>query len=179
MTCDGKAHLMTRHGLGRDRQGFTLLELMFVVLIVLVVAAIAIPLVNNAAATFKLQGAVSSVKGAIQATRFQAIQQGCPYQINFTAATGTYQVQGQPYSAVTKACGALTNICTPNLAACPVPLAGSGAPVALNADLTLIFKPSGTVTSPQFPGGGINLTLTYGGQPPQVLQVSNYGSITP
>lgn len=159
--------------------GFSLLEMMFVIAIILIGGAIAIPLVQNATAHFKLTGAVASVKGAIQATRFQAIQQGCPYQINFTAATGMYQVQGQPYAAAAGTCGGLINICPPGVAACPVPLAGSGTPVVLNADITLVFRPSGSVTSPQFPGGGIQMTLTYGAQQPQVLQVSNYGSITP
>ncbi len=166
----------------RQSPGFSLLELLFTLAIGLVITAIAVPLVQNVVAYFKLRGAISAVTGAIQSTRYQAIFQGCPYQVVFTAATGTYQVQGEPYSTVTSTCGTVfTNICSGALTACPVPLSGSGTPVTLNADVTLLFRPGGTVTSPQFPGGGITMVLNYGGKPPETITVSNYGStsVTP
>lgn len=153
-------------------QGFTLLELMFVVVIAMVMVVMAIPLLNNATGYFKLRGAVSSVTGAIQATRYQAIFQGCPYQIVFTAAANTYQVQRQCPTG-----GAFVNFCDSPVLNCPVPLSGTGTKVALNADVTLIFSPGGKVTSPQFPGGGINMVITYGGKPPETISVSSYGSI--
>lgn len=153
--------------------GFSLLELMITLAVGLVLTLIAVPLTQNASQYFKMRGAVSSVTSAIQSTRFQAISQGCPYQIAFTASSGTYQIQGQPYSAAANSCAAaFTNVCSGTLASCPVPV----SPVTLNADVTLVFRPGGSVTSPQFPLGGINMVLTYGKQPAETITVSGYGT---
>ena len=152
--------------------GFTLVELIFVILIVLIMAVIALPLMNNVSSYFKLRGAVSSATGAIQSTRYQAIFQGCPFQVVFTAATGNYQV--------TNSCpntGVFTNFCQSGATSCPVPISGSGNKITLNADLTLTFSPGGRVTSAAFPNGGINMTLTYPGKTPEVITISSYGSI--
>jgi Tfp pilus assembly protein FimT len=154
------------------------IELVVTMAIIIVVAAMAIPTVQSVMTTFKVRGAVNAVNGAIHSARYQAIFQGCPYQLVYSAAAGTYQVQAEAYSAATNSCAAaFTNACPSGLAACPIPLSGSGTNVTLNADITLVFTPNGRVTSPQFPGGGINLTLTYGGQPPELITVSNYGNI--
>jgi type II secretory pathway pseudopilin PulG len=146
-----------------------LLELLFVVVIVLVMTAMAVPLVNNVTSYFRLRGAISSVTGAIQSTRYQAIFQGCPYQVVFLAAANTYQIQNQcPVG------GAFKNVCTAPAVACPVPLSGSGIPVTLNADITLTFSPGGKVTSAAAP---MSMVITYGGKPPETITVSSYGSI--
>jgi len=155
---------------GKHARGFTLLELVFVILIVLVMTAMAAPLVNNTVSFFRLRGAVSSVTGAIQSTRYQAIFQGCPYQIVFTAATSTYQVQSQ-----CPAGGPFVNFCSPaTLAVCPKPISGSGTPITLNADITMTFSPGGKITSATAP---MVMVLTYGGKPPENITVSSYGSI--
>lgn len=169
-------------GLGRrvagSGQGFTLVELVVTMAIMLIVTAISVPLVQSVSSTFKLRGAVNAVTSSLQSTRYQAIFQGCPYQLVFTAATGSYQLQGQPYSAATGTCAAaVANVCNPGMVACPVPLWGSGTRVTLNADITLLFNPGGKVASPQFPGGGITMILTYGGLPPETITVSNYGNV--
>jgi prepilin-type N-terminal cleavage/methylation domain-containing protein len=183
MTCGRPIGFVVGRPASRWRQGFTLIEMVMTVAVVLITAVIAVPLVQNVTAYFKLRGAVSSVTGAIQSTRYQAIYQGCQYQIVFTAAPGAgqpanYQVQGEPYSAASQTCGAaFVNICPAGFVSCPVPLSGSGNAVTLNADITLTFKPSGSVFSPQFPGGGMNMTLTYMGKPPELITISNYGSI--
>jgi prepilin-type N-terminal cleavage/methylation domain-containing protein len=167
-------------------RGFSLLETLIVLAIILITTAIAVPLVQNITAGFKLQGAINNVKAGIQGARYQSIYQGCPFQIKFTAAPGPglpaqYQIQTETLAA--GGCGvAYTNVCPTGINAaigCPVPLWGTGAPMTLNADVTLQFRPGGSVTSLQFPGGGINMTLTYTGQAPVNIQVSNYGSITP
>jgi prepilin-type N-terminal cleavage/methylation domain-containing protein len=157
---------------GKASKGFTLIEMVVVVGIVLVMSAMAIPLVSNVTSYFKMRGAVQSVTGAVQSTRYLAIFQGCPYQVVLTAATSSYQVQNSCPSGVPFA-----NYCTSGVAACPVPLSGSGTPVTLNSDLTLTFSPGGKVTSASFPGGGINLTITYPGKAPELIQVSSYGNI--
>jgi len=153
-------------------RGFTLLEMIIVVVIVVIMTLIAIPLVNKVVSNFKLRGAVAEVTGAIQSTRYQAIFQGCPYQIVFTAAAKTYQVQRQCPTG-----GAFANYCVSGLASCAVPISGGSSAVTLNADLTLTFSPGGRVTSAAFPGGGINMVVTYSGKPPETISVSSYGSI--
>ena len=154
---------------GEHARGFTLIELIFVVLIVFIMTAMAVPLVNNTLSYFRLRGAIASVTGAIQSTRYQAIFQGCPYQVVFLAAANTYQVQNSCPST-----GAFANVCTAPLAACPVPISGSGTPVTLNADITITFSPGGKVTSAAAP---ISMVITYGGKPPENITVSSYGSI--
>lgn len=163
------------------RLGFTILELVITVSIALVMTVLAVPMIRSVSSNFRLRGAVSAATGAIQSTRYQAIFTGCPTRIDFTAATATYQVLSQPYVPATGLCGAMGNLCPGGLAACPASLADAGTPITLNADVTLIFKPGGSVSSPQFPGGGINLIVTYTGKPPETITVSNYGStnVTP
>src|SRR5215470_13377343 len=87
----------TRRGQpGTASRGFTLLELLFTVLIGIILTAIALPLINNVMTNFKLRSAVASVTGAIQTTRFQAISAGYAYQVVFDKTASTYQVQSDP-----------------------------------------------------------------------------------
>jgi prepilin-type N-terminal cleavage/methylation domain-containing protein len=154
----------------RPERGFSLIELVFVVLIVLVMTAMAVPLVNNSVSYFRMRGAVAAATGAIQSTRYQAIFQGCPYQIVFTAATNSYQVLNSCPST-----GTFVAVCSPStLAVCPKPLAGAGSPLTLGADMTMTFSPGGKITSATSP---MVMVLTYGGKPPETITVSSYGSI--
>lgn len=157
---------------GKASKGFTLIEMVVVAGIVLLMSAMAIPLVSNVTSYFKMRGAVQAITGSIQAARYQAIFQGCPYQIVLTAAKSSYQIQNSCPSGAPFA-----NYCTSGVAACPVPLSGSGTPVTLDKDVTLTFSPGGKVTSATFPGGGINLTITYPGKAPELIQVSSYGNV--
>ena len=153
---------------GRSR-GFTLVELMFTCLIAIITVVMAVPLVSNVTSYFRLRGAVSSVTGAIQGARYQAIFQGCPYQVVFTAATNSYQVKKSCPSS-----GTYTNDCPGTLTSCPIPLSGTGTPVTLNADITLSFSPGGKITSTASP---ISMVITYSTKPPETITVSSYGSI--
>jgi prepilin-type N-terminal cleavage/methylation domain-containing protein len=83
---------MTKHGRPPAR-GFSLLELMIVVGITLVVAAIAIPAVFTATQNFKLRSTASSLSGLIQKCRMLAVARnvaGAPngyYAIRATSTT--------------------------------------------------------------------------------------------
>jgi prepilin-type N-terminal cleavage/methylation domain-containing protein len=183
MSCGRPIGFVVRRPPLRRQHGFTIIELVVTMAIALIMTVIAVPLVQNVSAYFKLRGAVSGVSSAIQSTRYQAIYQGCPYQIQFTAAPGggqpaNYQVQGEPLIAGGGCAAGFVNVCTGGAAACPVPLWGTGAPLTLNADITLVFKPGGSVSSISFPAGGILMTVTYTGKTPENIQVSNYGSIS-
>jgi prepilin-type N-terminal cleavage/methylation domain-containing protein len=153
----------------RSQKGFTLVEIMFVLLIAGITVVMAVPLVSNVTSYFRLRGAVSSVTGAIQAARYQAIFQGCPYQVVFAATPNTYQIR--------KSCpsnGTFVNDCPGSLTSCPVPLSGTGTPITLNADITLNFSPGGKITSTTSP---MAMTITYSTKPPETITVSSYGSI--
>ena len=56
-------------------------------LVGLILTAIAIPQVKSAVYSYRLNSAVSMAQWAIQSTRFQALEQGYPYQVVFTAST--------------------------------------------------------------------------------------------
>jgi type IV fimbrial biogenesis protein FimT len=159
----------------RRSQGFTLLELVFTLAIAMVMVVLAIPLVQRVSASLKIQGATAAVTGAMQSTRYQAIFQGCQYQLVFTSAAGSYQLQGEP--ATNGNCAAaFTNICSAGLANCPVPWSGAGTAVALGADATLTFTPGGRVIGTNGAACPCTMVLTYSNRT-ATITVSNYGNI--
>ena len=142
--------------------GFSLIELLFVVAILLIVSVMAIPLISNVMDAYRLRAAVASVTGAIQSTRYQAISGGYPYQVIFDKAASTFQVQSDPAIS-----GTFSNVGN------PVPLSSSAYPVVLGNNTTLRFRPSGIVTAT---AGSTTLTLTHGAKT-ETIQVSSYGNI--
>jgi Tfp pilus assembly protein FimT len=156
----------------KEACGFTLIEMVFVVFITMVLAAIAVPMIQNTVHVFTLRSSVAAFTGAIQATRYQAIYHGCPYQLAFKAATSSYAVASETPAAGNVAC--LTAMSTP---ASVVPLPGRG--VTLNADVTLFFHPTGQVQV--IVGSMTPMTLTFQGLPAESITVSNFGrvSVTP
>jgi prepilin-type N-terminal cleavage/methylation domain-containing protein len=64
--------------------GFTLLELLIVVAITVVVAAIAIPNIINGIAQYRLRGAASDLSGLIQKGRMLAVSQNRQYALRQT-----------------------------------------------------------------------------------------------
>ena len=152
-------------------RGFSLLELMFVVLIGLIMTAMAVPLLNNGMTAFRIRGAATAVAGTVQSTRYLAIFNGYPFRLVIDSAAKTYQVQSDQARA-----GVFTNYCVPAAASCPVPLMGSGSSVALGADTTFTFSPGGTVQSTTASGGVTTMVLTYSGKT-ETITVSSYGNI--
>jgi prepilin-type N-terminal cleavage/methylation domain-containing protein len=146
----------------KPARGFSLIEMIFVVGIVLLMSVMAVPLVNNAMVIYRLRAAVSSVTGAIQTTRYQAISSGYPYQVVFNATANTLQVQSDPNFT-----GTFANVGN------SIPLAGSSIPVVLGTSTTLQFRPSGIVAATV---GSTTLTLTYGAKT-ETITVSSYGNV--
>jgi prepilin-type N-terminal cleavage/methylation domain-containing protein len=155
--------------------GFSLVELVIVIAIALIAMAMAIPGIQRSLQLYSLRSAVSSLTGAIQGTRYQAIYHGCQYQLAFNASTYSYTIANQNPTATGTPCSAAFG--TPSAA---IPLMGRN--VTLNANVTLVFHPSGqvvaTVGSMTQPSP---ITLTYSGLTPEQITVSNYGrvSVTP
>lgn len=152
----------------RRTLGFSLIEMVLVVAVMLITAVIALPLLNNIMSTYRLRSAVSSVTGFIQSARYQALSSGYGYQVVLNKAASTIQIQSDPNRINT-----YTNLCVPAAASCPIPLSGSGIPVVLGADTTLQFRPSGIVTAT---AGSTTLTLAYGGKT-ETITVSSYGNV--
>jgi len=144
-----------------NTQGFTMLEIVMVLLIGSVLTIMALPKVQNEIYRYRLQGAVACATWAIQSSRYQALMQGYPYQVVFTTSNNSYQIQNLPTGATVYA-----NVGT------AVPLSGSA--VTLGANTTLQFKPDGFVSAPV---GALNFTITYQGVC-QRITVTNYANIT-
>jgi Tfp pilus assembly protein FimT len=150
--------------------GFTLMELLVGIGIAMTLTVVSLPMLQSSMGYFRLRGAISSITGAVQSTRYQAIVQGIPYQIVFDSAAKTYQIQNQPGGA-----GAFANVCVPAAASCPVPLSGGNASVTLDVDTTLTFSPGGRVSSAN--NAAMTMKVTYTGRPTTTIKVSSYGNI--
>lgn len=142
--------------------GFSLLELVVTLAVMMIATAIAVPLVANAIAQFKMNSAVLSTTGIIQATRYRAISSGYPYRVVFSSAALTYQVQSDPNSN-----GTFSNVGT------AVPIASASINPVMNADITLQFRPNGTVSTI---AGALPMTLTLKNQT-KTITVGTYGNI--
>jgi len=148
-------------------RGFSLVELLFVVLIATITTLMAIPVVRTAFISYKLSAAVNSVTGSIQTTRYQAISKGYPFQIVFTKATSKYQILSDPGNV-----GAFANV-------------GVASPftstATLGQDTTFTFSPGGAVSSPQADATGTTtMTLQYSGNA-KTITISPFGraNVTP
>jgi prepilin-type N-terminal cleavage/methylation domain-containing protein len=147
-------------GLVRKSRGFTMIEVVIVLLIGSILTAMAIPQVKSQLYAYRLNSAVAMAKWSIQSTRFQSLMKGYPYQVAFSSANFNYQIQNLPSGVTYQNVGGT------------VPLASW--PMTLSADTTLQFKPNGTVTAPV---GGLSFTITYQGTT-KTITVSNYGNVT-
>jgi len=146
--------------------GFSMIELMVTLAIILIITAIAVPLVGGAIAQYKMNSAVLSVTGIIQGTRYRAISAGYSYRVAFNSAALTYQIQSDPNSDNTW--GNVGN---------PVPFASSSINPVLNADMTLQFRPNGIVS---VVAGAMPMTLTLNNNT-KTITVGTYGNtnVTP
>ena len=145
----------------KSHRGFSLIELIFTVVILLIMTALAVPMTINAVQSFKLNAAAVSAANAISATRYQAIMNGYPFQLALDPTTMTYQAKNKVPPAVI-----FSN--TGNT----IPIGGSSS-VVLSAATTLQFNPGGTVSAV---AGAMNFTLTYAGRGKQIT-VSNLGDV--
>jgi prepilin-type N-terminal cleavage/methylation domain-containing protein len=151
--------LLSRQRCGRAR-GFSMVELLMVVLIGSVLTAISIPIVQTGLNAYRLHGAVAAATWAIQSTRYQALQEAYPYQVVFTASSASYQIQNLPSGTTYANVGS------------SVPLSGSA--ITMSPNTTLQFKPDGAVTATV---GSLSFTITYQGTT-ETITVTNYGNVS-
>jgi prepilin-type N-terminal cleavage/methylation domain-containing protein len=161
---------------GRDRRycvrtqkkshGFSLPELLVVLLILSVLTAIAIPLLNGAMASMRMTSTVSAITAGISETRHRAIMNSQMYTFVLTTPNNIYTV---------------TNVAT-NTADQPVPLPSQAVAIngGANAAYTFTLCPNGTV----YGAGGCPsnngpsaLTATYQGRQTNI-NVSSVGNVT-
>ena len=150
----------------RASRGFSAIEMLVVVAITGVLGALAFPAFMTSLSGYRLNAATSSISGAIQATRFQAIAQGYKYQLVLTSSNLSYQVSKMVPPATT-----YTNV-------------GSAIPIARTGDVTLVggtsftwvFLGNGTV---QGAGGGAIPTLQISnGSVTRTITMSGVGNVT-
>jgi Tfp pilus assembly protein FimT len=142
--------------------GFTMLEMLITVGILMVLTAFGVPSMLSAIDTFKLNSAANAASWAIQTTRYQSLMKGYPYQLTFSTANNTYQVSSEPVgtSSFSNVGGAVSI---------------SGNPVVISANAQLQFKGNGSVSS--IVAGSQSFTITYKNRT-KTITVSNYGSVT-
>lgn len=154
----------------RSEPGFTLAELAITLAIIGVVTAISVPTIQSALSAYTLNNAVTSVTGAIQTTRYHAVEAGYPYALVLDRSTSNFQVQSDPTDS-----GTFAN-------------AGSSIPFSsisniLGANTTLVFRPGGAVQCPQCSNNQVDangnwvLAVNYGTNPTETITVSPYGRI--
>lgn len=139
-----------------------MMEVAITTSILIILVAFAIPSMFSTVRLFRLNAAAGSATSAIQTTRFQAIMQGYPFQLTFSAANNTFQIASEPMGAVS-----FTNV------GGAVPL--SGSPITLSAGTVLQFKPNGSLSATS--GNSETFQISYAGRT-KTIAVSNYGSVT-
>jgi len=148
--------------------GFTIIEMSVVLLIAMIIAGMAVPLVKSSINSYQLRSAVNSATWAIQSTRFQSLMGSYPFQLTIQGdASGnnpTCQISSEPPGTTT-----FTNIGT------AVPL--SGSPVNLTAATVIQFKPNGAVTVTQSGSTASSFQISYAGKS-NTVTVSNYGTLS-
>ncbi len=158
---NNSANRASRKLLGRSR-GFSLIEVLVIVAIGTILTVIAIPSISSGLRNYRLEGAISSVTWAVHSTRYQALMEGYPFQVVFSSAANTYQIQSSP----TGVGGPYSNVGS----ATPF----SAFPVTLSADTTLNFRPNGFV---QATTGTLVFNVAYQGVC-QKISVTNYGNVS-
>jgi len=152
----------------RSQAGFSLIELLVVMGVVVVFCAMAIPRLTNAVRGMHLNSAANAIAGSIRTTRYQSIMVGCTYQLAFNQANSNYQLSAEGITGNPPACATtFSNVGT------ATPWSSTGD-VTMTPSTTLQFTPNGLVTATV---GNMNFTITNGAAT-RTVTVSGVGDVT-
>lgn len=126
----------------RPMKGFSLLEVLVVIVIGLIVTATALPSLTTAIANARLRASMTSVSGLLQNTRMVAVQQ------NKTMTARNFNRTSQPYSLVYYV----------KPAADTTPIGTSDSQIEMEAPITPLATPSGTGAPSQVSTGSLGFT---------------------
>jgi prepilin-type N-terminal cleavage/methylation domain-containing protein len=73
---------------GKTRRGFSLIELIIVIAIIIIVAALAFPILVRTVANIRLRAAAGELSGLMQEARILAAKKNTVYDIKFTTVAG-------------------------------------------------------------------------------------------
>lgn len=77
----------------QSKAGFSLIELMVVLLVIAILMAIAVPSVTNVAQVYRITGDARSISAELNLARMRAAALGTKSRLNVNLAAGTYQVE--------------------------------------------------------------------------------------
>ena len=161
--------------------GHSLIEMLTVVVIVMTMMAISVPVVQNSYRGFHLTAASTAISGAIEAARYQAIQNGCSSTLTFSITATTSQVASQAISGTPPTCAVgYTNVGQAQYWQ-------TSGDVAIHSGATafvLTLSPNGTVTatggspSNSCPSGSIGCLILTNTKSTNTVTVSGVGNVT-
>ena len=129
--------------MAKRNSGFSMLELLVVILILGIIVAIAIPQAINAVKAYRLHSDAGAVAAQMNVTRFRATSQNVPYRLNIDVST-------TPHSyTMERLCGntpsSVDSSCTTPYAPFTVPQLEGGRQYLSTGDYFIRVNPGGTV----------------------------------
>jgi prepilin-type N-terminal cleavage/methylation domain-containing protein len=126
--------------------GFTLIELIAVIAVLGIVAAVSFPRIATSRAPFAARGYADEIAGAIKLARTVAISSGTDCEVRFSIGPNGYQVMQRAENGTTNRCRDTGAFSTPVLRADGSPLAGRPpSEVRITGNRTIVFTDEGRV----------------------------------
>ena len=167
----------------KPKDGFTIIELMVVVIIMGIVVAIAIPQALTAVKAYRLHSDAAALAGQLSVTRFRATSQNTPYRLVITTSAiphtfDTERLCGGTSSSTVTGCSSMATFVGPGSPPTGVgwiPASGAGsapgagwpsagtprAAMLASPEMLVLAAASGTATSPS--AGSVAATGSAGG----------------